>query len=189
MDPREPADLHSCEVQLRGILERVRAAFYDESYPTTITQTLMVMPDLLKQLKLLHTIVQAHLGQLADNRDRAAARDVLVELRKRADRVLEARTYVDALANLAKEARKARDPAGRIQTPSELREERNVAGPAEHQLIEELQGAIDDLHKVNQELRLDRVDLPRPDPGGGALARNQPDFDSRRALPAIPGAS
>jgi hypothetical protein len=189
MDPSEPADLHSCEVQLRGILERVRGAFYDESYPRTITQTLVVMPDLLKQLKLLHKIVQAHLGQLADSQDSAPARVALVELRKRTDRVLEARTYVDALANLAKEARKARDTAVRIQTPSELQEERTVAAPAEHQLIEELQGAIDDLHKVNQELSLGRVDLPRPDQGGGALVRNQPDFDSRRALPVIPGAS
>jgi hypothetical protein len=149
----------------------------------------VVMPDLLEQLKLLHTVVQAHLGQLADNQVNAPARFALVELQKRTDRVLAARTYVDGLAHLAKETARARDPAGKIQTPSELKEERDVAAPAEHQLIGELQGAIDDLHKINETLSLGQADLPRPDPGGGALARNQPDFDSRRALPAIPGLS
>jgi hypothetical protein len=180
MDPGEPADLPSCEVQLRGMLERVRAALRDEIHPVTITRTLEVMPDLLKLLNLLRRIVQAHLDQLAGNPESKLVRDLLVELRKRIGHVLQLRTNVHAAANLAEEARIRRSAEVRIQTPTELQEERTVAGPWEDELLEGLQDTIDDLHKINQQLPLGPVDLPRPDQGGGALAGNQPYFDSRR---------
>jgi hypothetical protein len=174
MDQDEPADLPSCEVRLRGALERIRAAFNDE-YPGSIDRTLQVMPDLLEELNLLDQIIEAHLAQLADGPGDVPKKIALEELQEITDRVLQARTNVHAAANLANEARGARD-AIRLQTPSELQEERTVAGPWESTLIKELRAAIGALHKTNRKLSLGQVNLPKPDQGGGAMARNKPDL-------------
>ena len=161
------------------MLERVWGALREETHPMTITRTLEVMPDLLEQLNLLRKIVQAHLDQLLDDPKSASVRVSLAEFQKSVRYVLRVRTDVHAAANLADNARNMRSSI-RLQTPSELEEERNKAGPWEEELLEQLQATIDDLHKINRQLPLDPVDLPRPDQGGGALAGNQPDFDSRR---------
>lgn len=177
MDPGEPADLPSCEVRLRGGFDRVRAAFNDESYPETITRTLAVMPALLEQLNLLNQIIEAHLAQLADDPENAPKRTALEALQEITDRALQARANVLAMATLAKEAREARDNEIRLQTPSELQDERIVAGPWESTLIKEIRATIGALRQINRNLSLGRVNLPRPDQGGGAMARNQPNFE------------
>jgi hypothetical protein len=175
MDLGEPADLPSCEARLRGALERIRAAFNDE-YPETITRTLQVMPDLLEQLNLLNQIIEAHLAQLVDEPESMPKQTALEELQEITDRVLQARTNVLAAASLANEAREARDHTTRLQTHSELQEERTVAGPWEAALIKELRAAIGALHQTNKNLSLGQVNLPKPDQGGGAMARNKPEF-------------
>jgi hypothetical protein len=183
MDQSESAaftDLPSGEVQLRGSLERVRVAFSGPNYPQTISTTLEVMPRLLEQLNLLYGIIQADLSQLENNKENVLKRTALEELRANTNRSLQAGTNVLAMVSLADEIRKTRESESRLQTFPELLEERNMAEPWEVNLIAELEATTDALHKINQALSLGQTHLRKPDPGGGAAASSQPQFDSRQ---------
>jgi hypothetical protein len=183
MDPGESTsitDLVSAEVQLRIDLGRVQDAFFRTPYPTRISQTLGVMPDVVGHLLSLHGVIQSHLGQLANDGRSAPKRTIFVDLREKTDQACRSAADVRDAASLAAGADKVRATESRIQTLPELREERNAAEPWEAALIAELEAIIDALQRINKEFPLGQADLPGPESGGGATASSQPSFDSRR---------